>query len=444
MKAAEIGAEEKLRALQEVLQSVTFRRCEQLRNFLSFVVAEEVAGRGPVIREWDIARVLGRPANYSPDTDSTVRTRAHALRQKLEQYYREEAPGADVQIDVPKGGYVPRFRRISEDPPASVPDIEALESLETLFHPRVPPPAPAVTRKLVLAFVAGCGLCFTAVAALWGVGWIGVTPAASRPAEVAEVWAPILGSPDPVRVCVASPPQLWVRDYEDKPLPEKDPAFLVPMPDDPRLFDWYRQLSPTGPRSRLFLHTNSAGTLWGDAAGVQVVTRFLTENGVANELIPDRSLKADYVLRNVNLVAFGRPEYSALIASKLPANGFTVTYLPDVRRHGIALAAHPDREPRFVVLAGDGVNYGLITIRRETADDGRVYQTILFSGVISNGAQAAVEYLTTPRHLTRLTGLLRESGLHRWPKVLQVVVRSETSSYYPLKTEYQAHLVVQP
>ena len=52
---------------------------------------------------------LGRPTAYSPDDDSTVRRRAYALRQKLDEVYSKELAGAAVRIEVPKGAYVPRF-----------------------------------------------------------------------------------------------------------------------------------------------------------------------------------------------------------------------------------------------------------------------------------------------------------------------------------------------
>jgi hypothetical protein len=46
-----------------------------------------------------------------------VRRRAYALRQKLECVYATELTDARVRIEVPKGGYVPRFVPVM--PPAA-------------------------------------------------------------------------------------------------------------------------------------------------------------------------------------------------------------------------------------------------------------------------------------------------------------------------------------
>jgi hypothetical protein len=70
----------------------------------------EFAGRASALHEYLIGvEALGRPTAYSTDDDSSVRRRAYALRQKLEEVYAKELTDAPVRIDVPKGSYVPRF-----------------------------------------------------------------------------------------------------------------------------------------------------------------------------------------------------------------------------------------------------------------------------------------------------------------------------------------------
>jgi hypothetical protein len=70
----------------------------------------EFAGRGSALHEYLIGvEAMGRPTAYSTDDDSSVRRRAYALRQKLDEVYAKELIDAPVRIDVPKGSYVPRF-----------------------------------------------------------------------------------------------------------------------------------------------------------------------------------------------------------------------------------------------------------------------------------------------------------------------------------------------
>jgi hypothetical protein len=116
---------EKRAALEEVLQSTTFLRANQVRNFLRYICEMELAGRGAALHEYLIGvEALGRPTAYSTDDDSSVRRRAYALRQKLDEVYAKELTRARVRIDVPKGSYVPRFT------PMHTHDISANEEVE--------------------------------------------------------------------------------------------------------------------------------------------------------------------------------------------------------------------------------------------------------------------------------------------------------------------------
>ena len=72
-------------AMEEVLQSATFVRASQVRNFLRYICEMELAGRASALHEYLIAvEAMGLPSSYSTDDDSSVRRRAYALRQKLD------------------------------------------------------------------------------------------------------------------------------------------------------------------------------------------------------------------------------------------------------------------------------------------------------------------------------------------------------------------------
>lgn len=121
---------EKRAALAQVLQSTTLERADQVRNFLRYICDMELAGRGAELSEYLVGvEALGRPSGYSTAEDSTVRRRAYALRQKLEEVYRAELADAHVRIEVPKGGYVPRFVRAVETR-AAVPTSDRVPLME--------------------------------------------------------------------------------------------------------------------------------------------------------------------------------------------------------------------------------------------------------------------------------------------------------------------------
>ncbi len=97
---SDTAADERLLALQRVLQSKTFSESETLRQILKFIVERSVAERADEIKEYTIAtEVLGRSSDFSSKADNIVRVQAARLRKKLAEYYNEE--GAQDPITTP-------------------------------------------------------------------------------------------------------------------------------------------------------------------------------------------------------------------------------------------------------------------------------------------------------------------------------------------------------
>src|SRR5580692_468185 len=98
-------------ALERVLSSACFARSEGLSRLLRFLVERLLEGRDSELKESVIGvEVFGRKPDYDPKLDSTVRTEAARLRARLNKYYSTEGQRDPLIIEVPKGGYVPRFR----------------------------------------------------------------------------------------------------------------------------------------------------------------------------------------------------------------------------------------------------------------------------------------------------------------------------------------------
>lgn len=108
--------------LADVLSSRQFVVAPRLSRFLSFIVESKLAGKAAEVKESLIAvEVYGRPTNYDPQIDSTVRVEAWRLRAKLREYYESMGKNSRVTIELPKGGYVPVFRERPASPAAPVP-----------------------------------------------------------------------------------------------------------------------------------------------------------------------------------------------------------------------------------------------------------------------------------------------------------------------------------
>ena len=120
MPTAESEAYVARRQLEKVLASAGFSRNERMARFLRFVVERRLDGRDSEIKESVIAlEVFGRRADYDPAQDSIVRTEAGRLRARLGEYYQGEGKGDELVIELPKGGYVPLFRRPEAVVPAA-------------------------------------------------------------------------------------------------------------------------------------------------------------------------------------------------------------------------------------------------------------------------------------------------------------------------------------
>ncbi|MBI1872908.1 MAG: tetratricopeptide repeat protein [Acidobacteria bacterium] len=110
------------RQLEQVLQSTGFVRNERLSRFLRFVIERHLEGRDHELKESVIGiEVFGRRPDYDPKQHPIVRTEAARLRARLSQYYFAEGKGDALIIELPKGGYVPRFHEAARAPEAASP-----------------------------------------------------------------------------------------------------------------------------------------------------------------------------------------------------------------------------------------------------------------------------------------------------------------------------------
>lgn len=108
------------RQLDRIVTSDEFRHSRRLCAFLQFVVGEALAGRGATLKELVIAHeVFERSDDFDPRDNAVVRVEAGRLRSRLQKFYRTTGLGDEIVVDLPKGTYVPVFRRTDDQPSAS-------------------------------------------------------------------------------------------------------------------------------------------------------------------------------------------------------------------------------------------------------------------------------------------------------------------------------------
>ncbi len=92
--------------LERVLRSSIFKQAERQRRFLTYVVEQELAGRGERLSQYAIAAdVFDRDTSFDPLVDSIVRVEARRLRSKLAEYYAGNGGDDPIVIALPKGRY---------------------------------------------------------------------------------------------------------------------------------------------------------------------------------------------------------------------------------------------------------------------------------------------------------------------------------------------------
>ncbi len=107
--------------VDRMMLSDDFARSPQLAAFLRFVVEAVLQGKSDRIKGYTIGvEVLRRDPKFDPQADPIVRVEATRLRRTIERYYA--GPGADdpIVIDLPRGSYVPTFRRRKIEAPSQI------------------------------------------------------------------------------------------------------------------------------------------------------------------------------------------------------------------------------------------------------------------------------------------------------------------------------------
>src|SRR6266567_2153134 len=149
MASSEIQTDVVQSHLQRVLASPGFARNERMSRFLRFIVEQQLNGRESELKESLIGiEVFGRKPGFDPQQDSVVRSEAARLRARLAEYYDGEGRGDSLVIELPKGGYTPRYSQ-----PEAAPQTTTA-SLQTTNDKRRPRLRPRLVLALAVVAVA--------------------------------------------------------------------------------------------------------------------------------------------------------------------------------------------------------------------------------------------------------------------------------------------------
>lgn len=392
--------------VDRIVNSDILRGSESLCHLLEYLTNHSVDEQGSSVKEYQIAtEVFGRPADFDPRLDSTVRVQTSRLRAKLAEYYA--GPGAQdaVIVEIPRGAYsVTVHARAVPAEAVPQPDVRSSDV------------APVVRRdryKIAVLLLSIC--CSGLLVSL-------VYMARNRPVPVAEVRPEI---PAPLKalwhVFFDAPERTWVvfSNAEFVGRPETGLRYLDPAKDKGHaIFDHY-----TGIGEVMAIHELD-----------QLFTQF--RHGVVVKR--GRLLAMDDV-KNNDLIFVGSPSENLTLRDLPAMQEFQFRRLDTGSRKGdlgiVSLHPAPGEPASYVASAGLPLteDYALIGFMPGPT---RQHWVMTLAGISTIGTQAAVEYVCSKTSVEQLLKRVRRTGADIMP--FEAVIRVSISRGVPVSSQLVA------
>ena len=113
----EFAGDDRWELVNRILQSRHFVSSARLRDFLVHVTVCALRRVPEEATEQQVGiLVFQRPPGFNTSEDSIVRSQARLLRMKLAAYFDSEGAFEEMGVEIPKGGYLPRFSKRARHP----------------------------------------------------------------------------------------------------------------------------------------------------------------------------------------------------------------------------------------------------------------------------------------------------------------------------------------
>jgi hypothetical protein len=419
----EVDADLKNQALEEVLQSLTFCRAEQLRKFLRYICKLEIEGKAGDISEHSIGvEALGRPADFITSEDGIVRNRAHALRQKLFEYYAKENPGAPVYIELPKGSYVPRFYPASAEEPG---------------ERQYPAPAASRLRDFILGAIGASLLGYAAVTILGSAA-----PQRQVHPVIRDAWGSLIVSDADDMLVISMPSHFLLRPFaEGATLPDE----WMNLQPAPEAVEWYKSRGVLRRGDALILRP-SLSLRAGEVQALLTAIKVLNTADAGYQVVAE-GVASLTLMRGRNVILAGDPQLSPSVAQYLEGGAFEITFDPSFKNFVI----RERTQANLVISQTSSADWrnenevgeypGLLSILPSEPAGSRK-RTVVFACANSAGCHGAAEFFSSPDHMSELRRKFQQEGVDGFPRSYQVVVRARAESQWLLSVSYVAHRIL--
>ncbi len=187
-----------LEQIDKLVKSHVLHGSESLCKMLQYLAHHVLDHPGVSIKEYQIAtEVFGRPSDFDPHLDATVRVQAGRLRSKLAEYYSSIGHEDSILVELPKGSYTLSFHpRSAESSVRSAPPLPSAAW-------RVEFTGQQTIRKLVFLIILLSVLLVVSMAAIIGLEAarrsrqsVPLPVAEAAPDAFQQFWQPFLTGPE--------------------------------------------------------------------------------------------------------------------------------------------------------------------------------------------------------------------------------------------------------
>ena len=408
------GPEQLFQQIDNIIKSHSLRGSESLCKLLQYLAKQSLYHPDAPLKEYQIAtEVYGRPADFDPQSDSTIRVQAGRLRLKLAEYYASEGAADPILVKIPKGSYHLTFEARPVDAPQQPQVVLPREPLRSDEVEAVSPRWRMTALMLLVGLLA-------ALIALAGLIWNRKAPESSTTASsaprtagaLATFWRPFTSGVEEPWVIFSNAafvgrPETGMRYYN----PREDSKSVV--------YDHY-----TGVGEVLAIHAldDAFGSL-GRKILVKRGSLFTLDDVKNNNLIfvgsPSENLSLldisgmqDFVFQRV---ASGARRGDLSIINEHPQPGEATAYL-----------ASPSNTP----MTEDYSVVGLVP----GVESGRY--VMILAGTTTFGTQGAVEFACRQESVEKLLHAIPTSGGPIRP--FEALVRVKIARGVPVDTELVA------
>ncbi len=411
----EISREEKEQALDQVLRAGIVREHTNLYSLLDYLGRKALADNPEPLKEYTIGvEALGKPSDYDPRLDATVRVDIGKLRSKLNEFYQREGAICPIRLEIPKGQYEAAFARAPHLPAP----IEIQPAGESKSKRRT--------------YMLGAALMLMATMAGYAAARL-FQRAAPDPmklsAELQRFWQPYLQTDKPSLVIYGTPMFVRLNTYFYREPQLNDPAEIAADEEVGKIASLLQAPSA---------HPTYKFTGVGEADAIFMLTRMLTGQGAPAAVKRSNNLSWED-LKGRHVILLGSQKYNPQILKlpyqpKFEADRGRVTNLNPAQGEPAEYPNLFKEKVREVLEA-----YAIVSVYPGLDPQTRL---TMLSCSSNEGTGGVAEYVTRPDTMKEMFEKMQLKPGEPLPAAFQYVVKVKLNEGVPVQYSYVTHHIL--